>query len=317
MRNLLTTAALAGLLAAGVAGAARPPAGAIVLGSVAHMSDRPGGVWVAPAAGGPWQHVSAEDHLGAAWSAVRRVLAVRCPDGGLCLTPRDRWEPVAVPEAAKAVHGVAAWSANGKDLIFATETALVAAGDGRTAVLVRIGAPWPSSIVPSPDGRRIALIRAWNRSGTLVVEPALDILDLRSGRLTRVARAEPTITASWSPGGREVAYSKAGRVYLYDVERKRTRSLGRGNYPLFSPTSRTLVHRSDLGASRWWTVHDLVRGARRTLPLHGFEAAWSPDGQWLASLAWKTLTVARADGTEKRDLGSIPHGEPTFVLWTG
>ena len=71
----------------------------------------------------------------------------------------------------------------------------------------------------SPDGRSSAFA-AGRRS--------LDILDLGSGRIRRLAARGAADDVAWSPDGSTIAYAAGGAVYLLDVTHGHTRALTGG-----------------------------------------------------------------------------------------
>jgi Tol biopolymer transport system component len=148
--------------------------------------------------------------------------------------------------------------------------------------LRRLGGLATGAVGWSPDGRRFALI-ASSRGGE---RTWIDIVD-RDGRHPRRATphgAYDCYAGEWSPDSRKLALSRVqgceGDTAVYVVDRDGTH------------------------------LRRLTGVSKRApdISLYGLDAAWSPDGQWLAFLGGFTrakLFVMRSDGSGARPLGRI------------
>lgn len=167
----------------------------------------------------------------------------------------------------------------------------------------------------SPDGERLVF-----SSGEIFV------VDRRGRGLRRLTEWALDDEPQWSPDGRRLAFVRDAssysrpQVYVMSFEGKRQRRVGRGSEPHWAPDGRRLVFvRSvispDSGPPRYRIVVADVDGAGRR-EIAGLDPAWSPDGERLTFVrhaytevgrGWEpyasTLLIARADGSDLRELG--------------
>jgi TolB protein len=144
------------------------------------------------------------------------------------------------------------------------------AASGRSAPLTRQAADEFSEPFWSPDGNKIAYI---GKQGIV------SIVDIAAGTTAQIDQIEPYTLLSWSPGGRELAYMKAGQIVLYD----------------------TLSHRASVIPAA---------GAR--------DPQWFPDGNKLLYMAsdssgFGQLFEIQRDGTARRQLTRFEGGTMNHV----
>jgi dipeptidyl aminopeptidase/acylaminoacyl peptidase len=136
---------------------------------------------------------------------------------------------------------------------------------------------WP---VWSPDGRTIAFTRV--RTPRNLME--LMVVDLATGRVTKLAQNSFQLQPSWSRDSRSLAYQAGDSVYITDLQGRKHR-IGPGGSPVLGPANavaRVIDELLYVGSS----------------PLTGSvlgHPAWSPDGFFLA--------FRRADGIYTMDSG--------------
>jgi Tol biopolymer transport system component len=152
--------------------------------------------------------------------------------------------------------------------------------------------------VPSPDGRKLALLLALKNPGGEEPE-RLVVYDPATGSFQRVAGSRDLAqidSVSWSPDGTHIAFTAYksdvhGDIYTVDVGRKQVTPLlmtGAGELsPAFSPDGRRIAYvrspQGRPGSTSIWT-YDLVTGVaeRVTRGRHDLAPAWSPDGKEIA-----------------------------------
>jgi TolB protein len=157
--------------------------------------------------GEPWIEVSAIAVMGADGSSVRQLTQLKRP------TPSEDSDPV--------------WSPNGRQIAFVRQNSTARPLDGRAVFVVNVDGSGLRSITPwklhagdhpdwSPDGKRI-LFRSptyeFARSNLWTVRR--DGTDLK--QLTRFPAATEVLSASYSPDGAWVVFSKTGRAGLPDL----------------------------------------------------------------------------------------------------
>lgn len=145
----------------------------------------------------------------------------------------------------------------------------------------------------SPDGRRIAF--ASDRSGTW----DLYLMDESGGRAVKLTDdSAHNVHPSFSPDGKQIVYSSfsphtaAWELVVIEVDRPaRKKIIGRGLFPVWSPTDDTIAfQRARERGSRWfsvWTIQlengEAVRPTEIAVSSNAavITPRWSPDGERL------------------------------------
>jgi len=205
------------------------------------------------------------------------------------------------------------WDRNGKTIVFlggdiqgwgADQQLFAAEPSGRRLRQLSRNSPWYyDDAVLSPDGTRLALLLQLRYPDGQEPEQ-LAVLDVRTGRLTRVAGSSQVAeidAVSWAPDGKRLVFSAYrqnpnGGLYTVDLATKRVAPLlvrGAGaRAPAWSPNGRTVAFvRGGKRASSIWLL-DLRDGRERRLTHGGVDVApaWSPDGK---ALVFVRLAAAR------------------------
>jgi TolB protein len=215
----------------------------------------------------------------AAGSALKR--AARAESGGLHIE-------TIVDDAAKNYH--VQLSPDGRSVAYDSDRdgvrgVYVANADGGAAR--RISGPGYAAVPTwSPDGRRLALLRAepdrpavWN----------LWLVELGSGAATRLTHHAygQVWSGSWFPDGRRLAYSHEDRVIVVDVESKRAtsyRSPRQGRLvrtPAVSPDGRRIIFQVHHDGA-WLLDLDTASMQRVLGDASAEEFTWAPDGREVA-----------------------------------
>jgi Tol biopolymer transport system component/predicted amidohydrolase len=165
-------------------------------------------------------------------------------------------------------------------------------------------------VVPSPDGRRLAL-QVWQQ---------IWILDVAGGEARRVTNAvnpsDEHWFPRWSPDGRAIVFSSlrpgVGLSVVPDSGGPRRRLTG-GPFdwwPSWSPDASTIVlWRATPGGL--WTIRSSGGDPQRLTPdtLDAEKPAWSPDGRWIAFNSHGRLYVITPDGASIRQLTAGPEDQ--------
>lgn len=150
-----------------------------------------------------------------------------------------------------------------------------------------------SDLALSPDGRKVAFIA----HGEVFAASSAD--GGEAERITHTAAEEYDLR--WAPDSRELVYGSmragSGHLFLYDFvnhrETRLTDGRGEDTHPEFSPDGKQLAFVRDGKSLYVLTLADkqLRKLADANIDLHrplerDRPFAWSPDGRWLAYLAW-------------------------------
>jgi Tol biopolymer transport system component len=206
-----------------------------------------------------------------------------------------------------------AWSPDGARLAFGRGDEIwVMNADGTEQRLLVAGAsPW--SIAWDPDGSRLAYMAPeateTGGEGMIVSPEALWFVDITSGEVTQVTRAEVAVAGTnpaWSPDGTRLAIGgnrlidESGTVVL-QLEQGVTWGL-----TPWSPSGDELALHVDASIE----VLDLESGERRTVARAGManQLIWSPDGSHLAY----TAGSAGSDGWQIRVVDAAA-GDPVAI----
>jgi Tol biopolymer transport system component len=198
---------------------------------------------------------------------------------------------------APGYDGMARYTPDGERIIFSSERTghwqlfEIAAGGGE-ARPIRTNGATEYQADPSPDGKTLAFLTNLDGPERLVT------MEFASGQLRELVRHSARSifgNPSWSPDGREIAFSSNWRfghqIYVVDVasrESRRISSLTAGGCePRFMPDGRVCwVNRGYLGGSVSHLVAlDLETAEEETLvdwPALNYDPAFSPDGTEIA-----------------------------------
>jgi Tol biopolymer transport system component len=183
--------------------------------------------------------------------------------------------------------------------------------------LEAVGAPGFSSPQIARDGRRVAVTHDSKRNG----QPGIWIYDLQRNISTQLTADGIETAHAWSPDGRSIAYSSLRPVNaLYrraadgsGPEEKLLESPGHLLVNSYSPDGRTLLYMDFRGRAPQLVALDLA-SQRSTLLDAGAEAAYSPDGKWVAYLWYSrgTLVLRPVDRPARVQFSSGPGSQPRW-----
>lgn len=156
----------------------------------------------------------------------------------------------------------------------------------------------------SPDGRRLALVRAEPNNARVWNLWLLDLASGASARLTSYQHGQPW-AASWFPDGRRVAYTHEDRLYILDLQTKHADSFATPvaehllRTPAVSPDGSRIVFQ--VSHNGMWML-DLADGSMRCVLQDptAEEFAWAPDSRRVAFHSrrdgqWGVYVTARRD----------------------
>ena len=150
---------------------------------------------------------------------------------------------------------------------------------------------WP---VWSPSGRQVAFTRIHRPS---LME--LDVADLRTHTVTKIAQNSFQLQPSWSPDGSKLAYQAGGAVYVSDLHGGKQR-VGAGGAPAYgSVLARTKGLQLLVGGTVW---ADNVIG----------HPAWSPDHSMLAFRRDGGIYTTDGAGNDRLLVGAPNPGDPVW-----
>jgi TolB protein len=226
------------------------------------------------------------------------------------------------------------WSPDGRRLAFDSDRSgnveiYVARRDGHIRRVTRNPA---DDVHPTwtPDGRRLAFES--NRSGI----PQVYVMHGDGSHVRKVTRmgAGGAIEPAYSPTGKWIAFvsgpERRTSVYVVRPDGSHLRRLTppsmNAGHPSWSPDGRKIVFNSNFEKpnGRIWTVRldgrmrQLTRGANG---LEDFEAAYSPDGRFIAFTRFRgspdnaDIWVMKADGSRARNLTPRLAGFDLGVTW--
>ncbi len=226
-------------------------------------------------------------------------LAFSCDGRTIAATSDDLTARIWNVDNRTLIRSILPRSATARDIAVSRDGRLLALADHPTkfrialydfdAALPRVidGSMTIQSIAFAPDGKSLA---ASDFRGTVKVRntskegSAEQIIDSLVGYVTRLA---------YSPSGAELAIGGAdGQVVVWDLRRHEAVRRAKGHLApvgalAFSADGRLLATADDMGSIRVWETRrrsDLARFAQHPgAPVNAVCAAYSPDGQWLAT----------------------------------
>ncbi len=178
-----------------------------------------------------------------------------------------------------------------------------------------------TGLTVSPDGKKLAFVArgeiwAASREGGAAV------------RLTRSPEADAA--PDWSPDSTRLVWLSDGdgvrHVMMHDFPKKETRAVTTGTgifaTPVWSPDGKRLAYVANGGEIRVWTAADGAEKAVHKAPMgRNAGLAWSPDGEWLATLLpgvknFQNLWLIRANGGGAEQASWLPNSFGGDVNWT-
>jgi hypothetical protein len=134
----------------------------------------------------------------------------------------------------------------------------------------------------SPDGMRIAFASRSESKGNF----DLNLYQIATSEVSPVLSEELPAGEGyfdWSPDGQRIVYESAtGQIGIVDIQTKKTRMLGRGGSPTWSPSGKLICYHKDgedalvLLDAETNQSRTILKGRRASSP------AWSPDGKLIS-----------------------------------
>lgn len=204
---------------------------------------------------------------------------------------------------------------------------------GDSVRVLTTGLEAETSPVPSPDGRRMAVVMRSPEG------PDVGVWDPGTGETRRITAGSPDEKPlSWSPDGRWIVY-QAGALEPDGEYRRRYRvrqveggadrplhlySSGSSGRADWSPLgTRVAVASDSAGSMDVWTVHPDGTGARNLTaarPGWNGDPSWSPEGDRIAFVSDRAgsrdVWIMWADGSEPRRV-TRARGREAAPVWTG
>jgi Tol biopolymer transport system component len=262
---------------------------------------------------------AAADGTGSAWELVYDLEIEE--DADLFLVSASGGEPKRLTDSP-GYDGMGRFTPDGARIIFSSKRTgqwqlFEIAAQGGEARRIRVNEATEYQADPSPDGKTLAFLTDLDGPERLVT------MDFADGGLRELVRhRNRTIfgNPSWSPDGRQIAFSSNWRVghqiYVVDVgsgESRRISTLTSGGCePRFMRDGRVCwVNRGHLGGSQSRLVAlDLETGEEEVLvdwPALNYDPAFSPDGTEIAFAS--NITGARSAGRRPCFLESNSNGK--------
>lgn len=143
----------------------------------------------------------------------------------------------------------------------------------------------------SPDGKRVLYSLAGHRRDGELVDRGLWTVGVDGSGRRRLVPKGAWGDVAWSPDGRAILFMTGDEtltpsLHVFDVREQRSKLVGRGSLPLWTPDSKRIVFkRAFAGRRSGYYVMDRDGGNPRLLARFGpeddpFLADVSPDGEW-------------------------------------
>jgi dipeptidyl aminopeptidase/acylaminoacyl peptidase len=197
---------------------------------------------------------------------------------------------------------------------------------------------WP---VWSPNGKQVAFTRVHTPRNLM----ELEVLDLGTDRVTKLAQNSFQLAPSWSPDGRRIAYQSGGDVYVTDLRGVKQR-IGKGFAPAYGDVIARVVAGNLVVGGKIWARNVIGRPAwspdRRRIAFQrdgGIyisdgntetryaavsepgQPSWSPDGSRLAFTSRNRVYVATRVVAANKPNASVPSwaadGRAVVYTWQG
>jgi Tol biopolymer transport system component len=179
----------------------------------------------------------------------------------------------------------------------------------------------------SPDGKRMLFISSYEDPG--LVKGAVYIFNLQTGEQKRVTSFGQACYATWSPDGKQIAFSmgtdQSSDVYVMNSDGQSTRCLtdSKSVYtrPEWSPDGKAIVYvaMNPLGAKDVEVGTYIMNpdGANKKLlsPIMAYGAIWSPDGKSLLILRDGGASLTDSEGKKSVNIASEV-GYPQDLVFT-
>jgi Tol biopolymer transport system component len=151
---------------------------------------------------------------------------------------------------------------------------------------------WPTW---SPDGRMIAFTRIHAPSNLM----ELEVVDTKTGRVTKLAQNSFQLQPSWSPDGTHLAYQAGGAVYVTDLQGVKRR-VGPGGAPAYGDSIARTRNMQLLVGGTVWADHVIGR------------PVWSSDRKTIAFRRDEGVYTIDGAGNDRLLVGAANPGDPVW-----
>ena len=197
------------------------------------------------------------------------------------------------------------WSPDGKQIAFlgirtgSPARIYVASMDGEDQKQVSKGEAGENGDADpswSPDGGSLAF--GWSGYGNKAPTPraAIQVVDLKSGRVSTLPGSEGMWSPRWAPNGRFIAglSAQGSKLVIYDFKTQKQVELSsvRSDYPGWSEDGDSLFYRTTGDDPAWWRVRMRVRRTEHIVDLKSIPEAEGTD-LWFAPAPNNSLMTTR------------------------